>query len=323
MAIREGRWDCKYCGRVGNRGPDNHCLGCGAPRDQGVKFYLPPDAAEVTDTAALERAKKGPDWRCGYCGDDNPADAKFCGGCGAGSDGSEGKRAVREIRDQPPAAPKPVTPPGGKKKILGIVLGVVALVLGGLWFFVFRTHNEDLTVTGHSWERVVEVEKFKTVTEEAWEGEVPAGGREVSRSREVFRTEKVQTGTERVKVGTRDLGNGYFEDVFEDRPVYRDNPVYRDKIRFLIERWKKDRDLSASAKDLAPRWPEVKLAEKEREGRRHEIFRVHLRDKEGKERVFQASDEARWRTYQPGQSYRATVRASGEVVDLALPSESP
>jgi hypothetical protein len=323
MAIREGRWDCRYCGRAGNRGPDNHCLGCGAPRDAEVKFYLPPDAAEVTDAEALGRARLGPDWRCGYCGNDNPADAKFCGGCGAGSDGSEGKRKVSEIRDAAPAPVPPPGKPGGGKKTLGIVLGIVAAVIGGLWFFVFRTHSEELTVTGHAWERSIEIEKYRTVTEEAWEGEVPAGGREVSRSREVYRTEKVQTGTERVKVGARDLGNGYFEDVFEDRPVYRDNPVYRDKIRFLIERWKKDREPSASGRDQNPRWPDVALGDKEREGSRREKYRVLLKDAQGREREFVAPDEALWKTYQPGKSYRATVRASGEVVELAKPAERP
>ena len=44
MAIREGRWDCQYCGTKGALGRHKACPVCTAPRERGTKFYLPKDA---------------------------------------------------------------------------------------------------------------------------------------------------------------------------------------------------------------------------------------------------------------------------------------
>lgn len=264
MAIREGAWDCPQCGRRRNRGPDKHCGGCGYPRGSDVRFYLPDDAQEVTDAAALAHARSGPDWTCTYCDGDNPADADFCTGCGASKEGAP-PRPVIEHRDAP-AAPTPAAADGGAKDVqarkgkkrgcgrtllgLGCLgLSVVALlaILGGWW----SSRERVAEVTGFHWSRTIEVERRSPETREAWEGEVPSDARVLDTRREVHhrertrigtedkvhtRTERVQVGTEKVKVGTRDLGNGYFEDVYEDRPVYeevehretRAEPVYRE-----------------------------------------------------------------------------------------------
>ena len=57
MAIREGAWDCPVCCRKGNRGPEKFCGGCGSPRGPEVKFYLPDDAAEVTEADIVAHCK--------------------------------------------------------------------------------------------------------------------------------------------------------------------------------------------------------------------------------------------------------------------------
>jgi predicted nucleic acid-binding Zn ribbon protein len=327
MAIREGRWDCVYCGRVGNRGPDKHCMGCGAPRDKDVKLYVPPDAAEVTDQKALEAAKKGPDWHCSFCGGDNPAEAKFCPNCGGGADGTEPKRKVQVVPEggaQP--APKPVAAPAaakGRGKWWLWLLPVLALIGGALWFFVFRTHEETLKVTGRTWERTIAVEKFKTVEEERWEDQVPAGARVLSRHEEVHHKDKIQVGTQKIKTGSRDLGNGYFEDVFEDRPIYEEKPVYKDKVRYLIDRWVVDRTLKESGKDLQPRWPAVQLVGQEREGARAETYQIFFVSKDGEKREWDTKVQKDWEFYQDGQSYKASVRASGGIADLEKPAEKP
>ena len=105
MAIREGAWDCPHCGRKRNRGPDKFCGGCGAPRGEEVRFYLPDDAREVTDAAELARAQAGPDWICPYCEGDNPAGNAFCSGCGAPRDGAASRQVV-EHRDAPRHLPR-------------------------------------------------------------------------------------------------------------------------------------------------------------------------------------------------------------------------
>lgn len=356
MAIREGAWDCPHCGRKRNRGSDKFCGGCGAPRGEEVRFYLPDDAREVTEAAELARAQAGPDWICPYCEGDNPAGNAFCSGCGASKDGATARQVV-EHRDAPAPLPPPLPQPavsqpaGGGLKTLkkGCGIGCLGLLLlGGFFWFLGRPRETTLTAEGFSWERTVQVETLRTVTEEAWENELPGGARALSRSRQVHHTnrvqigterrtrtvsEQVQVGTERIKVGTRDLGNGYFEDVYEDRPVYedrsreetydepvyREDPVYAVKVRYEIDKWLSDREEKAAGQDRSPRWPAARLADDERPGARKEAYEVRFRDEEGETSVWRTTNEAEWRRIEPGGSYRAEVRPGGEVVRILGP----
>lgn len=98
--IWEGAWDCPYCGRTRNRGPEKFCGGCGIPRGGDVKFYLPEDARLVKDEEELARAKAGPDWKCEYCGADNHTDKEFCSGCGAPKDGAPVRKVIEYKFDE-------------------------------------------------------------------------------------------------------------------------------------------------------------------------------------------------------------------------------
>jgi hypothetical protein len=354
VAIREGAWDCPHCGRKRNRGPEKFCGGCGAPRGEDVPFYLPDDAREVTEADELRRAQAGPDWTCPFCEADNPSDHAFCSSCGAPRDGSAARPVVEHRTDAAPPAPlaaiPPETPsPGHPRLKRGCQIGCLALVaLVFLVWLIGRPRERVLTVTGHRWERTVAVEELRTVFEEGWEGELPAGARSLSSRREVHHTnrvqtgtekktrtvsEHVQTGTERVKVGTRDLGNGYFEDVYEDRPVYedrehektyeepvyREDPVYRVKHRYEIDKWMPAREAKAVGGDLSPVWPDAGLGPKQREGQRTEVYEVLFDDREGDSRVYRARDELEWRSFKPGATYRAKVRAR-EIVEILGPA---
>jgi ribosomal protein L37E len=350
MAIREGVWDCPSCGRKGNRGPEKYCGGCGSPRGTDIKFYLPDEAPEVTDAEALKKAQAGADWMCPYCGADNPVANAFCSGCGAPRDGAKTREVVDHPLVEPPAAPAPqplVAPDSGKGrwvKRLGFgCLGLLAIA--ALLIFLGRPRADVLTVTGHHWVRTASVEIQKPVTEQAWEGEVPAGARILSSSREVHHvdhiqtgtrtrtrtvTERVQTGTQKVKTGHRDLGNGYFQDIFEDRPVYqnrshpetyqepvyRDQPVYRKRTRYEIDKWVKDREAKAEGSDLAPAWPSSGLSSKQREADRKEIYEVLFKDSKGQPAHYSAPDEQTWRRFEEGRGYKGKVKSDGEVVEV-------
>lgn len=357
MAIREGAWDCPHCGRKRNRGPEKYCGGCGAPRGEDVKFYLPDDAPEVTEADALRRAQAGPDWTCPYCAADNPSDHAFCSSCGAARDGSQARQVVEHRTGTPPSGTP--SPPergrgqgkGGAGSILkkGCLIGCAGLaaIVALLWF-LGRSEETTLTVSGHRWQRSIGVEELRTVTEEGWEGELPAGARTLSSRREIHhrnrvrigsetrtRTvkERVQTGTERVKVGERDLGNGYFEDIYEDRPVYenrereetyeepiyREDPVHRTRYRYEVDKWTPSRDVKAGAQDRDPRWPDPGLRSKEREGQREETYEVLFEDRDGATRVFRARDAIEWQRFEPGTAYRAKVRRDGEIVEILGP----
>lgn len=321
MAIRKGVWDCPYCGAARIDGPVNECPTCGAPRDKDVKMYLPDDAIEVTDEAAIAAAEAGADWRCGYCGRENKAGTTVCGECGATSSGDEGRRGEAP---KPKPVPQRAAAPakkGGLGKLF-IILGVLAAIGFGLWFFIFRTHSEKVEVLSRQWERTIQIEKLKMVTEEDWEHKVPRGARELTRRQAVFKTEKVKTGSKRVKTGTKDMGNGYFKDVYEDRPIYKENKIYRDKVRYQIERWKPERKARASGNDPNPRWPEVKLRDKERQGAKSESLTLQVRKPDGETETVAVDDETLWKWYEIGKSYTAQVRASGGISDLQRPAEA-
>ncbi|MDX1503464.1 MAG: zinc finger protein [Thermoanaerobaculia bacterium] len=353
MAIREGRWDCATCGRVGNRGPEKHCAGCGHPRGDDVELYLPEDAPEIDNRAALDRALAGPDWNCEHCDGDNPAGYEHCTGCGA----PRGESEKREVVDHhtpvsaSSARPEPrkrVEAPAGrpskerreelarehrrrKKKGCGrrILVGLIVLAtLVLLLSWCNRTHEAVATVTGFGWERTIEVEELVTVTEEALPSQVPAGARrtEAGASGGTHTVvERVQVGTERVKVGVRDLGNGFFEDVYEDRPVYElrrrqvpvRGPPSGGMVRYEIEKWVVAREVRTSGSDRSPRWPDLALEAGQRAGERSEALRVFFSDAEGETLRYRARDDADWRRFAVGQRWRVEATAMGSVRSLS------
>lgn len=360
MTIREGAWDCPACGRRRNRGPLAHCPGCGRPRGPEVRFYLPEDAREVTDQAEIERARQGPDWSCAYCHGDNPADAPFCGNCGAAC-GEGTARVVQVLLDQPqappslppapapvlaaPAAPAPRQRPtrGCKLSCLGLT-GVVA-VLAVIGWFASRPKPTTLVVTGHAWERGFATEVLETHQGEAWEGEVPEGARVLATRQTVHHqdqeqvgwewterteTRRVQSGSERVKTGVRDLGNGYFEDVYESRPVYRSEevtrrvreavyrqvPVLKTRVTYEVESWEKGSEHMASGDSLDAHWPDLPPGLRVRETGRTERYTVRFRDAAGRDVMWRPPDESRWRAFPPGRSVPAMVTSLGEITQL-------
>lgn len=349
MAIREGAWDCPVCGRTANRGPHKFCGGCGSPRGKEVKFYLPDDAKVVSDEAELNKAKAGPDWNCSFCGGDNPSSFDFCSGCGGSKDGTS-KRDVT-VKKNAPTQQKATQPKAPAKKpnykvLIGCAIAffIAFILFTGVGLILNISHDENITLKGFSWERSISIEKFKTLTEKAWEGEQPSDARIISKNKEVHHynkipigtetktrtvTKKVQVGTEKVKVGQKDLGNGYFEDVYEDRPIYedktsdetyqetiyKDEPVYKTRYTYEIDRWVFERIEKASGTDQNASWPTDRIREKEREqaGKRTEKYIVYFTGKKGKEITYETKDEKKWLLFEPGKTYKAKITIAGKI----------
>jgi len=313
VAIREGKWKCPYCGGV-SRGRDLACAGCAATRDDDVSFFLEDEAPEVTDEALLGTARAGADWLCSHCGSSNRPASPRCATCGA----ERGDSPVREVRERPlgPDAPPPVAAAGlaprARRRLLPVLLLLALALVGGIAWLLLRTGDVPVTVAGFEWERTIEVESLRTVRESAWADEVPSGARTLSRERAVRRHERIQVGTERVKTGVRDLGNGLFEDIYEDRPVYQDRPVYAERVTYEVERWRPERRAEARGTDRSPRWPEPRLGRSEREARRSERLVVRLR---GDREYLLVVPAERWQDLAEGQSLSAVVRR-GEVLRL-------
>ena len=267
MAIREGRWDCTTCGNIGILGRRLKCPGCGSPRPEGTRFYLPEQAAEIQDPKLLEKARSGPDWLCEFCSSSNRALDPDCDQCGAPKGDSPSQkvedhasgqvpRSGEEEKPTPPVEPVFAgTPPPPKKPRSRAALfgcgglgcaGIGALIAAVVAFGLFGKREITASVADLSWERSIVVEQMETTRETGWE--LPAGARQVSQER-AFRhnkkvvdhyetkerqvTEKVQTGTRTYVCGQKDLGNGFFEDIECTEPVYENRTrteTYRDPV---------------------------------------------------------------------------------------------
>jgi len=265
MTIREGKWDCKTCGRTGNRGPDTYCGSCGATRPDNVEFYLPDDAAEITDEKLLAEANAGADWKCSYCSAQNNAFDQFCVSCGNKHNAAQGDVSLqeKEIRfDTAPEASAPIetseSKPFGRKLKIGLISGAAAIII--LFILTMMTTSVNLTVTGFEYNAKVSFEEYKMVTEDDWT--LPASAQKLGEFRAIHHYDKVADGydtktrdvkvkvrDEKVKVGTKDMGNGYFKDIYENRPVYetrketytetryREVPVYQTKYKYKMMKW--------------------------------------------------------------------------------------
>lgn len=263
MTVREGLWDCQYCGSTGILGRHKVCPNCAKSRPAGTRFYLPEDAKAVETDALKEKAKIGPDWICEFCGSSNAADSEVCRHCNALRESVSPQQKVQafapgqaprsgdmtvpdphEVHRQPQAQPAKARP-----KWLFPAIGifvVLACLIGGM--MLFGSDALEANVESMSWERSVVVEELQTVVEEGWE--LPEGARLISQSEEIREfnpvivgyetkerqvSERVQVGERTYVCGERDLGNGFFEDIECTEPVYEtqqrtetyEEPVYQ------------------------------------------------------------------------------------------------
>ena len=260
MAIREGRWDCLYCEARAIRGRHLVCPHCNRTRPEGIRFYLPENAEQITEEFLIERANTGPDWICPFCESSNPNNANKCQRCMAprGEEvtaqsirrysldevAREGDLAAQEraAYGPPPEEasepePEPAPAPKGRTPrtmfILGGILFLLLCLCGSIAFFTLRSSDTTATVVDVQWQRTVQIEVYETIVEEGFD--LPAGGRILEQREEINGYENVQIGTEfvdrevseQVQVGEReyvcgqeDLGNGFFQDVYCTEPVF-------------------------------------------------------------------------------------------------------
>ena len=378
MAIREGRWDCASCGSRAIQGRHVDCPGCGRPRPAGTRFYLTDDAPVVTDAEQLAEARSGPDWACAQCAATNRAALTSCGGCGAPREATPSPSSPRGTPSAPPP-PHPRAGGSGWKRP-GLRAWVVAAgVL--VWFVAAvadewkpRQRAPELVpavVESVAWEHGVVVEERRLVPDsgrtladsavEVDTGRVVDGHRqEVERyemvSRRVPRYTEVVVGhrnerrwvedggeyvTTTTTCGTRDLGNGYFEDkectetryvpnrrretvrvpvtrtdttyetVTERQPVYRTVPVYVPFYRYRRVEWVPVDTVRAAGDTARPSWPAVVEVPGRREGSRMSNYYVTARDSTGRVHRAWVSPGDPWPPYRIGQGIAITPATDG------------
>lgn len=348
----QGYWDCTYCGHKAIKADveNTKCPTCGKMRGEGVRFYLI-DKNEVANKETVEKAGKSANWVCEYCNGYNYTSDSTCKHCG--SDRRESKedyfssqRKIQNKQELNKGSTAPVRDfPSeihnirekshkNRTKLMtwAIITLVAALVIGGLtWLLIPKT--QQVTVTELSWERSIAVEELKTFNESDWS--LPAEAR-LTRSATEFShydkvldhyetvSEQVQkqriSGYETVVTGHRDLGNGLFEEITEQRavyetywetetkqqPVYRDEPVYRTKYYYEIDRWTHTRNVVTSGKNKDVYWGDVELADKERLGKRSEWYKAVAINKKGKQNTYNF-EYSEWMRLEADRSYMLKV----------------
>lgn len=324
MTIRVGYWDCPSCHQKKNLGPDPICGGCGRPRGANVPFYTDDSAPVVEDPEMVARARAGADWTCKYCSADNRAGVMDCRQCGAGPDGAV-RRAERLVPAPAGEAPKGRPTKGASSaRVLGVLAAILALVGGAIWFFFVRTTTLHVTVVSAAWVKTAQIEERQTKKGGAWHDDVPDDARVVAKETKP-RPKEVQDGTTKVKVGQKDLGNGMFEDLYEEKPNMVTKDVDDTWIRYEVDTWvKKETREKRSNDGTEPPDPTVDVdGATQRVGETTNGAVFALKGSDGKAYTFEvdASKDgaATLKRYEIGKSYSAQINTMGHVQSLGAP----
>lgn len=204
--------------------------------------------------------------------------------------------------------------------------------------YLFVPKQVDFVLSSIQWTHSQNIEEYRTINESDWS--LPSGGRllftqqEISgyeevldhyetRTREV--SEQVLDGYDTVVTGTRDMGNGYFEEITSqvpryrteyhtetyEEPVYRSEPIYSTKYYYEIDKWVFDRTITSSGTDKNIQYKEYVLEENERDSTfidEYEFTGI-IEEKEYTISV----DKSTWDKYDVGDSIPAKINRLGIV----------
>lgn len=335
-----GYWSCPYCDTKNIRGNLRNCPNCGKARDNSTQFYLNPLKIEYASDEENRTVNRNSDWICIHCNQLNSDNDKHCISCGSvrtSENSTYSKHNNYSVTSSGAIIPdKPANPNVDNEKTsefkasdkrthtsksnnilnfiskykvailssLAIILVIASLV------FAFTPRYYDVVVTGFSWERNINIEKWQTVNESDWI--LPANARlqysrqEFSHYQQVldhYETQTRQVARQRVShyenyiSGYRDLGNGYFEEITSSRPVYetyyetetyqepvyRNEPVYRTKYYYEIDKWLYERSVFTKNNDKTPYWGNLNLSSVERVASRNEYYYITVFDLKNEE----------------------------------------
>ena len=190
------------------------------------------------------------------------------------------------------------------KRVGAVVISVaVALLLVEM----IRPHERTISVSGLTWSRTVDIERWTTVEERTWYRlSIPSSGRFTHRRYEFHYTDRVLVGY----TAESDVGGV---------PIYTYIDVYDYRYYYDIEEWKHARDVTTHGTwETEPYWGEVVLSGptgdydvgKERESGRSEEYRVT--DADGK--VYTASRDL-WDSLRIGDKRILIVHFDGRLTD--------
>ena len=329
MPTYEMFWDCESCGATKLLGKSHrHCPTCGSPQDPQRRYF----PAEHEKVAVEDHEFVGVDRECEACETPNSAAAVHCVNCGAPMDGSaavsrrerlkagdqsgsleadgelpdpedgseeedpgesDGVDPSRDPRTSERETPSPLSLTERISRLdervkLGcggaLILAVVALFM---W-----SEPTEVEVTGHHWERSVQVLRFTTVSEGDWCDAMPSDAYSVSRSTQQRGTSSSTEGggdcSEVCDWVNVDNGDGTFGSSYEcysscSSGTTVETPVYDEWCDYTVDRWVVDHVETAAGEGTspAPHWPSVTTGGDTKRGAETETYTVEFQDVDG------------------------------------------
>lgn len=358
----EGVWDCTHCSTKNIKARYKSCPNCGASQDEDTVFRLPNQITYVPEEEA-KSISRNPDWQCSYCGQLNKDDEGVCEGCGASKQDSEYNYfQLKEKREQEEQAKQEIASENivsseAKHNIsfkerlaqfnwlpylkgLGIIVGLIFLIMGIKWLATPET--KIVTVDEISWEYSIDIEEYKTVDESGWS--LPTNARLQYTKEELQRYEQVidhyETVTktksrqvldyyEEVVVGYKDLGNGYFEEQVEQRPVYKTEyytvteqepvyvsvPIYVTKYYYEIDKWIVIDTIETRGIDKKPYYGQKSLTSKQRYGDKSQAYTLQCIDEDGKSNTYTINYDD-WNAIQSGDKLEIKFGVFGIIKSI-------
>lgn len=305
MPTYEMFWDCDACGTTKLLGKTHrHCPNCGSVQDPAARYF----PAEHEKVLVRDHVFHGVDWSCERCDTPNSAAASHCTNCGDARDGSESdvkrRRSVHagtqsgKLEDEGFESSGPSAEAleleddlsqlqGGNRKVQWALFAAIAiaLVLGSCCIFsIFWTEPTTVTVTDHTWQRDILIERLSARQDGAWCDSMPSDAYGVSRSRQQRSTRSIPDGESCGTVNV-DNGDGTFSTRTECHTTYREEPVYDDYCDYTVDRWGHDHTNTSKGQGLddPPYWPSYSVSDCgslgcTRVGARRESYYVHFVD---------------------------------------------
>ena len=203
-----------------------------------------------------------------------------------------------------------------EKKLLFI--GV--LIVGAILVTIFWTKSAKVVVTGHRWERSIEIQAYQAIKEGSWCDQVPAEAYDMRQEQRQRGTMQVQDGEDCSNVNV-DNGEGTVRQERRCEPRYRSDPTYDTYCHYTVNRWVNQGWVNNQGKstDPAPSWPQLSVAGCEsigctRQGTKRSlnvlIFQITSDGTVGTTHECNY-DESVWRNIAVGTSHEAQFRVVG------------
>ena len=194
---------------------------------------------------------------------------------------------------------------------LGVLLCIVVIV-----YLVMANKTEAVTgqVQSVHWSRTIVVEGLRPVEREAWYDEVPADAELGACTLKYHHTEQELVEGAREVCGTPytvDTGSGAGE-VVQDC-VYE---VDADWCKYTVQEWQQIDALVLEGNDLSPAWPQLTLADGEREGEQTEEYQVTF-SSDGQSYRWDTSSQTEFVQYEPGSKWQLEVNTFDQLMGVS------